>query len=637
MQDSTKVACCPTPDPEARELRIGRCLKAAQKGRCRRGSRFGFIRNICPVACGVCTVCGPSDPQRALIRYQHAFHRRCAGNVDDPMRRRELRGSRDDSLLEDCVARCPANATPLVPAPVAMGAETIVVRAKPSSVRPPRSEEEPLLGAPTPLGGGLNNMLMQLSQLVELSCASNATLLLPQLRADPLRRTPQRSDVAALPFGSLFDVGFFRPEFRRCTGAPPEDELAVGASHLGGSATSAVVPPTAGACTLRVRDDALLTDTDTGGTRIHTPSAQGSLEGRRVRWVTPDPVNRSWPHSHALLACVYRALKPSSSVRRSLAQLEHRAGALAGPRYAAVHQPIQRDWWWESRICAPRDATHEATRDATLAVLSVAPFLRRCYTPRQVAAATAESRKRLGASGIVLLYAHDKVSPLGPAVCSSDFHPVQTLSATVGSTSSSRSSSQAATAHDRDVKMPIRKLPRASSSIHKLALPDDLPYTLRTAIELWLAVRAPAAFYGNSISSFSRGVALLRSTRRRGRSLPSFAYDCALSRALLDGRNGSYAPRLAQPEAESSPPAGGYSESDSSPPAGGYSTRSSPVAPLGHGRAAQMLEPPGFHHLRPLVSLSGVGDARCAPGGEDDLSEHARAARWYRRGAPALS
>ena len=268
----------------------------------------------------------------------------------------------------------------------------------------------------------------------------------------------------------------------------------------------------------------------------------------------------------------------------------------------------------ESRICAPRDATHEATRDATLAVLSVAPFLRRCYIARQVAVATAESRKRLGASGIVLLYAHDKVSPLGPAVCSSDFHPVQTLSATVASTSSSRSSSQAATAHDRDVKMPIRKLPRASSSIHKLALPDDLPYTLRTAIELWLAVRAPAAFYGNSISSFSRGVALLRSTRRRGRSLPSFAYDCALSRALLDGRNGSYAPRLAQPEAESSPrrwlqrvgflPPGRWLQHAELPR---RSPRSRPrSADAGAAR---------FHHLRPLVSLSGVGDARCAPGG----------------------
>ena len=187
-----------------------------------------------------------------------------------------------------------------------------------------------------------------------------------------------------------------------------------------------------------------------------------------------------------------------------------------------MHLPIERDWWWRSNFCVPRE--NES-------------FARRCLSPAQAAHVTARHRADLGAKGLFLMYAHDKVSPRGPAVCVDDFGP--------GSTS------------------------------YKLALPQSLGYTIRNAAEQFFAASAPVAFYGNLLSTFSKGVALLRAMRQ----LPSFAYDCAWNR----------------------------------------NTSASPVV-----RAH-----PGFGYLRPLPQ------ARCALG-EDDDSEPAQVARWAKRGEPPM-
>lgn len=65
-----------------------------------------------------------------------------------------------------------------------------------------------------------------------------------------------------------------------------------------------------------------------------------------------------------------------------------------------------------------------------------------------------------------------------------------------------------------------------AAALHILAYPcallADVCQTLRNAAELFLAAAAPAGFFGNSFSTFSRGIALLRGERQ-----PSYAYDCA--------------------------------------------------------------------------------------------------------------
>ena len=69
--------------------------------------------------------------------------------------------------------------------------------------------------------------------------------------------------------------------------------------------------------------------------------------------------------------------------------------------------------------------------------------------------------------------------------------------------------------------------PRAA----KLLISPTVPYTIRNAAEQFLAAAAPAGFYGNAYSTFSKGVALMRAgvEGNGGAPLPSFAYDCALA------------------------------------------------------------------------------------------------------------
>lgn len=133
----------------------------------------------------------------------------------------------------------------------------------------------------------------------------------------------------------------------------------------------------------------------------------------------------------------------------------------------------------------------------------------------------------------MLLYAHDKVSELGPPVCASDFG-------------------------GRTVKLLLLPLSAGLQSFHRPysasvnrradgiaeAEGEQLCYTLRNAAEQFLAARAPGGFYGNRFSTFSKGVALMRAARRSSAVAPwdmrnaeeasdwasqSFAYDCATS------------------------------------------------------------------------------------------------------------
>lgn len=74
----------------------------------------------------------------------------------------------------------------------------------------------------------------------------------------------------------------------------------------------------------------------------------------------------------------------------------------------------------------------------------------------------------------MLIFAADKVAELGPPVCTSQF---------------------------------------GNGTIKLLLSPSDASYTIRNAAEQYLAARAPAGFYGNRFSTFSKGVALMRAAR----------------------------------------------------------------------------------------------------------------------------
>ena len=385
----------------------------------------------------------------------------------------------------------------------------------------------------------LGSMLMMIAQLLEAACEMNATLLLPMLAADPLsgRRLIKKH---ALPFSAVFDVPHFESALASCAAT-------LGDARSGGpNMTTADAADAPFAICSRVAASLPLPPMSVQ-TAIHgwSDARRREYHERRVKWVSPALINRSWSHSHGLVTCVYRASRPSQVVSAIVRQLEREARARVGARYVAIHLPIERDWWWESNFCKPRANDYPR------------PHARRCFTPAEVAHRTARVRTRLGASGALLLYAQDKVgatrhpyagSP-GPAVCADDFG--------------------------------------GAATVQKLALPAaKLNYTLRNAAEQWLAARAPVAFFGNSHSTFSQGVALMRgaspSGSARGRS---FAYDCVASRE-----------------------------------AASWASHTSPALRMAH---------PGFWHLSPLPDAQ----ERCH---EDDWGELARAERWWRRGEPPL-
>ena len=287
------------------------------------------------------------------------------------------------------------------------------------------------LVAPIKLHGGLNNMLMNVAQLLHDSCAQeNMVLVLPALNSGSgfFRSNYQAGRIQTdLHFGDLFDVNAFIAGVEPCR---------------------VVDKPPSGATTVVAKVQNIQID---------------------------GPWNFSKP-----LATVYRSLWPSAKLNGTLSGLLARAARDAGPRWAAVHLRIERDWWWRTDFC------HR-------------PGLRRCYPPSEVASITGRSRAVLGATGALLMYAPDNLSPCGPAVELDAF---------------------------------------SANSTIKMAHEPKWSYTLRTAVEMFLAAAAPAGFYGNSYSTFSRGVALLRHTHcvanrhaadsstRRCKSTQTFSYDC---------------------------------------------------------------------------------------------------------------
>ena len=258
---------------------------------------------------------------------------------------------------------------------------------------------------PDELGGGLNNMIMTIAQLINDVCPGGkqpiATLVLPNLTAGWRFFKPGelgRRHVRSLRFGEVFDAEHFIRSIRPC--------LAV-----------ARVP----------RNRALLT----------------------IRPARLEPINAKYKYNR-LLPVVYRALRPGAAVAELVASHVEHARAGAGPRWSAVHLRIERDWWIQSGFCRRSP--------------------RRCFPPDEVARIIAPSRAAANSTGAVLIYAADNLHAAGPRVRRSDFGGATT----------------------------------------KLSPPKDTAYTLRAASEFFAAAAAPGGFYGNTYSTFSRGVALLR-------------------------------------------------------------------------------------------------------------------------------
>ena len=403
-----------------------------------------------------------------------------------------------------------------------------------------------------------------------------ATLLLPMLAADPLsgKRLIRKN---GLPFSAVFDAPYFEAALANCTAAL-------------GNATDATTDAPFARCSRVAASLPLPPRSVQLALRSWSDAQRLAYHDRRVRWVSPELINQSWRHSHGLLTCVYRAIRPSEAVGSLITHLESEARARVGVRYVAIHLPIERDWWWESNFCKPRANDYPI------------PYARRCFTPAEVARRTAKVREWLNASGALLLYAHDKVGAVrhpyagspGPAVCAEDFG--------------------------------------GTAFVQKLALPGHLNYTLRNAAEQWLAARAPVAFFGNSHSTFSQGVALMRAP---GADAPGAGqrWDASI--------DSSQDPRASSSSSSSSSSSPSSSHSSSSPRSFAYdcvasrlASRMSAAGP-GGGRLSGRPPPivsmahPGFWHLAPLPDAQ----AWCR---EDEWGELARAERWWRRGEPPL-
>ena len=273
------------------------------------------------------------------------------------------------------------------------------------------------------VGGGLNNMIMNVAQLVNDVCPGGkrpvATLVLPNLTSGWRFFRPGeagRQITRSLLFGEVFDAPHFVASIRPCLAIELSDFEAMRRRGGGGGARG-------------------------GLTRAGLTVLPAHLE----------PINANYKYAQ-LLPAIYRALRPSAAVGAVVAEHVGHAAAHAGPRWAAVHLRIERDWWVQSGFCGRRGP-------------------RRCIPPDEVAAVTAAARKASNATGAVLFYAADNLAPSGPRV-----RPAAFGAATV-------------------------RLPNAAAST---------AYSVRAAAELFAAAAAPAGFYGNSFSTFSRGVAMLR-------------------------------------------------------------------------------------------------------------------------------
>lgn len=267
------------------------------------------------------------------------------------------------------------------------------------------------------LGGGLNNLIMNLAQILHDSCRRGSVLVLPNITTG--WRFFSKKSQPPLRFGELFDEQLFIKRVRPCLAA-------------------ASMP------------------------------ANASF---RVSEVKPVVIN--WPYARTLPR-VYAALRPNARLRAIIHQLETSAIVSAGPRWTGVHLRIERDWWDETDFC--RRGLYQQ---------------KRCYLPSEAALVTREHRKSLNSTGTVLFYAANNVPTRGPRVDFTEFGAHTT----------------------------------------KVALPEGLHYTMRATVEFFLAARAKAGFYGNSFSTFTRGVSLLRRLRHSpngtagmGRVAPSASF-----------------------------------------------------------------------------------------------------------------
>ena len=305
-----------------------------------------------------------------------------------------------------------------------------------------------LVGTRVILGGGLNNMLMNTAQMLAECCCSKFH---PDGSADTRHLVLPRLDSDPL-----------RPSGTKGRQVPLlfRDVFDAGAFVRGVRPCRAIdaTPDGPGAV-----DTKTLTPLPA---KVFGPASASSP---RLEHTAPQPIRGRWNGS-SHLARVYSAARPSEGVARLLRALEAEAVRRAGPRWDAVHLTIEKDWWWSSSFCAPR------LREGRI---------RRCFAPSEVARAIAPARGASGATGTVLLYAYDKVSDLGPPVCASDFGP-------------------------NTVKLVLQSRTPAARMSRAACVADSSCYTIRNAAEQFLAAMAPAGFYGNRFSTFSKGVALMR-------------------------------------------------------------------------------------------------------------------------------
>jgi len=291
------------------------------------------------------------------------------------------------------------------------------------------------------LGGGLNNMLMNVAQLLRLSCKPGNVLVMPRLDADPLRLLKKWDKLSTATNG----------------GEPTN-----------GTLSAAGLPP--------LRFDLVFDWPRFQGQIRPCAVALGAPSGATVQYTEPAELNNMGWSSGAvtsMLERIYAAVQPSPLVQELIQALKLAAEQHAGPRWSAVHLPIEADWWFFSGWCASR-----SNEDHT----------RRCFTPAEVASRTRSTRRSLHSTGAVVAFAFDKVHWRGPSLCLETF----------------------------------------GEATAKLALEATVPYTFRNAAELFLAVEAPGGFFGNSYSTQSKAIALLRALHRDTRlHNASWAYDCA--------------------------------------------------------------------------------------------------------------
>lgn len=261
--------------------------------------------------------------------------------------------------------------------------------------------------APHPLGGGLNNQVLHLTQLLTDTCARKGTLELPRFMAgdDFFRRRGDPYSTNSIAFSDVFDEESFQESIRPCSIT----------QHGGANATIATLVQI---------------------------NANWFRDAKRV----------------AMVSSVYAALKPGRLVRGPLAGALRQIEDASVGAWAAVHLRIERDW---NVFCDKRFSP------------------RRCFTHNEIGDITHKSLTT--ASATVLLYSHD----LLPA----HIKPRLIRNAFCGR---------------------VIELPRVTGV-----------YVVQAAVQLFVAANASHSFHGNSYSTFSRGVALLR------RGVRSFSYDCA--------------------------------------------------------------------------------------------------------------